>query len=161
MTAYLPGALFYSTTIPACLWFLAKNKNMEGFRNRKGEVLFIDARKLGSLVDRTRRELNDEDIAQISDTYHAWRGEEHSIERRGEYEDVSGFCYSASLSDIKANSYLLAPGGFVGAEDELDDGVPFEDKFLALKDRLELYFSEGSKLELSIKNNLIGLANDV
>jgi type I restriction enzyme M protein len=103
----LPGALFYSTTIPACLWFLAKNKNTEGFRNRKGEVLFIDARKLGSLVDRTRRELSDEDVARISDTYHAWRGEEHAIERRGEYEDVSGFCYSASLEDISANDYDL------------------------------------------------------
>ena len=77
----LPGNLFYGVTIPCCLWFLAKNKNTEGFRNRKGEVLFIDARKIGTMVDRARRDFSAEDTAQISDTYHAWRGEEHAIER--------------------------------------------------------------------------------
>ena len=150
----LPGALFYSTTIPACLWFLAKNKNTEGFRNRKGKVLFIDARKLGALVDRTRRELSDEDIAKISDTYHAWRGEEHAIERRGEYEDVASFCCSASLEDIKTHGYVLTPGRFVGAEDELDDGVPFEEKFSALTMRLEEQFATGQYLEKKIREDL-------
>ena len=151
----LPGALFYSTAIPACLWFLAKNKNTEGFRNRKNEVLFIDARKLGALVDRVRRELSDADIAKISDTYHAWRGEEHAVERRGAYENVSGFCYSASLEDIKSHGYVLTPGRFVGAEEELDDGVPFEEKFAALKHRLVEQFDEGKKLETTIMNRLL------
>ena len=85
--------VLFNDQFPACLWFLAKNKNAEGFRNRKGKVLFIDARKLGALVDRTRRELSDEDVVKISDTYHAWRGEEHAIERRGDYEDVSRFLF--------------------------------------------------------------------
>jgi len=150
----LPGALFYSTTIPACLWFLAKNKNTEGFRNRKGEVLFIDARKLGSLVDRTRRELSDEDTLKISDTYHAWRGEELAIERRGTYDDVSGFCYSASLEDIKTHDYLLTPGRFVGAEDELDDGIPFEEKFDVLQSALKKHFETGDTLQSNISRNL-------
>jgi type I restriction enzyme M protein len=157
----LPGALFYSTTIPACLWFLAKNKNTDGFRNRKGEVLFIDARKLGELFDRVRRELNDEDITKISDTYHAWRGEEHAIERCGAYEDISGFCYSASLEDIKSHGFVLTPGRFVGAEDELDDGVSFEKKFLSMKDKLTEQFSEGAVLEQQITKNLSGIRYDV
>ena len=146
----LPGNLFYGVTIPCCLWFLAKNKNTEGFRNRKGEVLFIDARKLGTMVDRVVREFSVEDTAQISDTYHAWRGEEHAIERRGDYEDVSGFCYSASLEDIKAHGFVLTPGRFVGAEDELDDGVPFEEKFALLKDEVKKQFLIGRKLEQKI-----------
>ena len=95
-------------------------------------MLFIDARKLGTMVDRVRRDFNSEDTLKISDTYHAWRGQSDAIERRGEYEDVSGFCYSASLEDIKTHGYVLTPGRFVGAEDELDDGVPFEEKFEAL-----------------------------
>ena len=156
----LPGALFYSTAIPACLWFLAKNKNTEGFRNRKNEVLFIDARKLGALVDRVRRELSDGDIAKISDTYHAWRGEKHAIERRGEYKDVSGFCISASLADIKTQDYVLTPGRYVGAEDEIDDGVPFEEKFEALKIQLRSQFAEGQKLEKNIENNFDRLITD-
>ena len=92
------------------------------------------------MVDRARREFSAEDTAQISDTYHAWRGEEHAIETRWRYEDVSGFCYSASLEDIKTHGYVLTPGRFVGAEDELDDGVPFEEKFEALKRTLEQQF---------------------
>ena len=124
----LPGNLFYGVAIPCCLWFLAKNKNTEGFRNRKGEVLFIDARKLGTMTNRVLRDFSSEDTLKISDTYHAWRGQSDAIERRGEYEDVSGFSYSACLEDIKTHGYVLTPGRFVGAEDELDDGVPFEGK---------------------------------
>jgi len=146
----LPGNLFYGVTISCCLWFLAKNKNTEGFRNRKGEVLFIDARKLGTMINRVVRDFGAEDVAQITDTYHAWRGEDHAIERRGVYEDVSGFCYSASLDDIKSHGYVLTPGRFVGAEDELDDGVPFEEKFDALKVRLEEQFVKGENLQLDI-----------
>jgi type I restriction enzyme M protein len=94
----LPGQLFYSTQIPACLWFLAKNKTGGGkYRNRKGETLFIDARKLGTLIDRTQRELTDEDVAKIADTYHRWRGDS----KTGEYEDIAGFCFSAKLADIE------------------------------------------------------------
>ena len=150
----LPGNLFYGVTIPCCLWFFAKNKNTEGFRNRKGEVLFIDARKLGTLVDRVRRDFSTDDVAQISDTYHAWRGQSEAIERRGEYEDVSGFCYSASLADIKSHGYVLTPGRFVGAEDELDDGVPFEEKFSELKKTLAEQFIESDRLQSLIKVKL-------
>ncbi len=150
----LPGNLFYGVTIPCCLWFLAKNKNTEGFRNRKGEVLFIDARKLGTMFDRVVREFSAEDTAQISDTYHAWRGEEHAIDRRGEYEDVSGFCYSASLEDIKTHGYVLTPGRFVGAEDEIDDGVVFADKFKELKAELGQHFTESERLQKLIEEKI-------
>ncbi|KXV80086.1 DNA methyltransferase, partial [Acetobacter malorum] len=92
----LPGQLFYSTQIPACLWFLTRTKKQKGWRDRRGEMLFIDARKLGKLVDRTRRELTDEDVARIADTYHAWRGEKNA----GKYEDIPGFCKSATLDEV-------------------------------------------------------------
>ena len=150
----LPGNLFYGVTIPCCLWFLTKNKNQKGTRDRKGKVLFIDARKIGTMVDRVRRDFSDEDVLQISDTYHAWRGQPDAIKRRGTYEDISGFCHSASLADVESNGYVLTPGRFVGAEDEKDDGVPFEEKFLMLKNRLEAQFTEGRTLETSIKENL-------
>ena len=150
----LPGNLFYGVTISCCLWFLAKNKNTEGFRNRKGEVLFIDARKLGTMTNRVLRDFSSEDTLKISDTYHAWRGQSDAIERRGEYKDVSSFSYSASLEDIKTQGYVLTPGRFVGAEEELDDGVPFEEKFEALKMKLSEQFDKGSKLENTILNNL-------
>ena len=150
----LPGNLFYGVTIPCCLWFLAKNKNIEGFRNRKGEVLFIDARKLGTMVDRVRRDFSDDDILQISDTYHARRGQSDAIERRGGYKDVSGFSYSANLEDIKEHDYVLTPGRFVGAEDEPDDGVPFSEKFSKLKFKLEDHFEKNRELEEKISVNL-------
>jgi type I restriction enzyme M protein len=153
----LPGNLFFGVTIPCCLCFFAKNKNTEGFRNRKGKTLFIDARKIGTLVDRVRRDFSAEDVAKISDTYHAWRGQSESIERRGEYEDVSGFCYAASLEDIKSHGYVLTPGRFVGVEDELDDGVPFEEKFSELKIKLEEHFEKNIELEKKIKERLIQL----
>jgi type I restriction enzyme M protein len=102
------------------------------------------------MINRVVRDFGAEDVAQITDTYHAWRGEDHAIERRGVYEDVSGFCYSASLDDIKSHGYVLTPGRFVGAEDELDDGVPFEEKFDALKVRLEEQFVKGENLQLDI-----------
>jgi type I restriction enzyme M protein len=150
----LPSALFYSTQIPACLWFLTKNKKAEGYRDRSGETLFIDARKLGTMVDRTRRELSGDDAAQISDTYHAWRGEANAIGRRGEYEDIAGFCFSAKINDINEHGYVLTPGHFVGTEDEEDDGVPFEEKFNTLKLKLEQQFIEGDELNNTINKKL-------
>ena len=155
----LPGALFYSTQIPACLWFLTKNKNAKGFRDRRGESLFIDARKLGTMVDRTRRELGEDDIAQITDTYHAWRGETDAIERRGEYEDVAGFTFSAELDDIKEHGHVLTPSRFVGAEAEDDDGIPFDEKFAALKGQLEDQFKTSSELQEVISKSLYGIVS--
>ena len=155
----LPGNLFYGVTIPCCLWFLAKNKKTKGFRNRKGEVLFIDARKLGTMTNRVFRDFSSEDTLKISDTYHAWQGQSDAIERRGKYEDVAGFCYSAGLEDIKTHGYVLTPGRFVGAEDELDDDVPFEEKFEALKARLQEQFSESHKLENDINSCLDNKSN--
>jgi len=146
----LPGNLFYGVTIPCCLWFLTKNKKPEGLRNRSGEVLFIDARKIGTMVDRVRRDFSDDDVLKISDTYHAWRGQPDAVERSGAYENISGFCFSASLDDIKSHGYVLTPGRFVGAEDELDDGVPFEEKFTNLKTDIENQFKIGRELEVKI-----------
>ncbi len=148
----LPGQLFYSTQIPACLWFLAKDKSNgiardKKLRDRRGEILFIDARKLGHMVDRTRRELSDEDIAKIADTYHAWR------EGNG-YEDVPGFCKSASLEEVRGHNYVLTPGRYVGATAVEEDDVPFEEKMAELTAKLAEQFEESSRLEVEIKKNL-------
>ncbi|MDE8345214.1 MAG: class I SAM-dependent DNA methyltransferase [Acidocella sp.] len=131
----LPGQLFYSTQIPACLWFLARDKKNGKFRDRRGEVLFIDARKLGHLVDRTRRELSDEDVAKIAGAYHAWR-------EGKEYADVPGFCRAAELEEISAQGFVLTPGRYVGAADVEDDEVPFEERFAALNATLEAQFAK-------------------
>ena len=152
----LPGQLFYGTQIPACLWFLARNKKNGRFRNRSGQTLFIDARKLGHLVDRTHRELSDEEIARIARTYHAWRGEKEA----GKYEDVPGFCKSATIDEIAAHGYVLTPGRYVGAEEVEDDDEPFEDKMKRLTAKLEEQFAEGARLEQIIRENLKGLAYD-
>jgi type I restriction enzyme M protein len=149
----LPGNLFYGVTIPCCLWFLTKNKKPKGLRDRSNKILFIDARKLGTMVDRVRRDFSDDDILQISDTYHAWQGQHDVIERRGAYEDISGFCYSANLQNIKSHNYALTPGRFVGVEDELDDGVPFEQKFMKLHETLKKHFTTGEKLQRNIQAN--------
>ena len=118
----LPGQLFYSTQIPACLWFLARR------RKRHGEVLFIDARKLARMVDRTHRELTDENIARIADTYHSWQAEQDD----DGYADVPGFCKSAPLDEVRRHGHVLTPGRYVGAEPQEDDGEPFEDKMKRL-----------------------------
>ncbi len=146
----LPGQLFYSTQIPACLWFLAKDKGNSGFRDRRGEVLFIDARKLGRMVDRTRKELADEDVTQIARTYHAWRGEKDA----GTYEDVPGFCKSASLDDIREHGHVLTPGRYVGAQALEDDDEPFELRFAALKETLAEQFAEAEELSALIQAKL-------
>ena len=150
----LPGQLFYSTQIPACLWFLARGKNPGGgWRDRRGEVLFIDARKLGALVDRTRRELSDEDIARIADTYHAWRGEKDA----GPYADVPGFCASATLADIRGHSHVLTPGRYVGAADVEDGDAPFEDRFSALQATLDNQFAADERLAVTIRAALASI----
>jgi type I restriction enzyme M protein len=151
----LPGQLFYSTQIPACLWFLARNKGNHSFRDRRGEVLFIDARKLGHLVDRTRREFSDDDIARIATIYHAWRGEKGA----GEYKDIPGFCKQATIEEIRTHNHVLTPGRYVGAADLEDDGVPFGERFTALKVKLEEQFAVSQKLQATITTNLRGLVN--
>ncbi|MDQ3397848.1 MAG: type I restriction-modification system subunit M [Deinococcota bacterium] len=146
----LPGQLFYSTQIPVCLWFLAKNKTNGRFRDRTGEVLFIDARKLGHLVDRTRREFADEDVATIASTYHRWR------EGEG-YEDLPGFCKSATLEDIAAHGFVLTPGRYVGAAAAEEDAVSFPERFAELQAKLEEHFSEAAGLETAIRERLARL----
>jgi type I restriction enzyme M protein len=155
----LPGQLFYSTQIPVCLWFLAKNKSADakrGFRDRRKQTLFIDARKLGTLVDRVHRELTDADLEKITETYHSWRGDRGA----GQYEDFAGFCKSASTSDIAAHGYVLTPGRYVGAEEVEDDGEPFEDKMARLVAELHAQFADSANLEQVIKDNLSGLGYD-
>ncbi|APG06967.1 DNA methyltransferase [Bradyrhizobium japonicum] len=144
----LPGQLFYSTQIPACLWFLARNKRGGGkLRDRRGEVLFIDARKLGTLVDRTRKEFSDEDVAKIAGVYHAWR-------EGKAYSDAAGFCKSSTLEEIRGHNHVLTPGRFVGAADTEDDDVPFAERFAALEARLEKEFAEGERLMNTIRAKL-------
>lgn len=146
----LPDRLFYSTQIPACLWFLARDKRNGRFRDRRGQVLLIDARKMGRMVDRTHRELTDEDIARIADTYHAWRGDPDA----GEYEDVPGFCKSATLEEIRKHGYVLTPGRYVGAEAAAGDGEPFEEKMQRLVAQLREQQAEAAKLDAAIAANL-------
>ena len=151
----LPGQLFYSTQIPACLWFLARDRSNGIARNvklrdRRNEILFIDARKLGHMVDRTRKEFSDADIEKITRAYHAWRGEGDA----GAYEDVPGFCKSATLEEIKAHGYVLTPGRYVGAADVEDDDVPFAERFAALRAKLEEQFAESDRLTGQIRLNL-------
>ncbi|MGB0843854.1 MAG: type I restriction-modification system subunit M [Alphaproteobacteria bacterium] len=148
----LPGQLFYSTQIPACLWILARNKGTNGHRDRKGEFLFIDARNLGHMVDRTRREFDAEDIAKIAGTYHDWRSKEPVTA----YEDKAGFCKSATLEEIKSNGFVLTPGRYVGTEEAEDDGVPFEEKFAELRAEIGKSLKRSRKLEADIAR-LLGL----
>ncbi len=147
----LPGQLFYSTQIPACLWFLTRNKNPGGgLRDRRGEVLFIDARKLGHMADRTRKEFPDEDIALIADTYHAWRGAPDATP----YQDEPGFSKSATIEEIREHNHVLTPGRYVGAPPSEEDDVPFEERFAELKATLVGQFAEADKLSDLIRKKL-------
>jgi type I restriction enzyme M protein len=148
----LPGQLFYTTQIPACLWFIARNKKNGKFRDRRGQTLFIDARKMGHLIDRTHREFSDEEISRIAQTYHAWRGSRPSV--KSDYIDIPGFCKSAAIEDIRAHGYVLTPGRYVGAENIEDDDEPFDEKMKRLTAKLEEQFAESSKLDAEIRNNL-------
>lgn len=154
----LPGQLFYSTQIPACLWFLARNKNPgHGWRDRRGEVLFIDARKLGHMVDRTRKEFTDEDIARIVGTYHAWRGEPDA----DAYEDVPGFCKAAILEEIRGHGHVLTPGRYVGAAAVEADDVPFDERFAELRETLAEQFAEAEELSARIQTKLEEVGGNV
>ena len=152
----LPGQLFYSTQIPACLWFLARR------RERSGEILFMDARKLGRMVDRTHRELTAEDIARIAETYHAWRNRASPPSKQegqgeggaDEYKDVPGFCKSATLEEVRKHSHVLTPGRYVGAEVQEEDGEPFEDKMKRLAAQWRKQQAEAARLDAAIEKNL-------
>ena len=146
----MPGQLFYSTQIPVCLWFLARNKRNGSFRDRRGETLFIDARKLGTLIDRVHRDLTDDDIARIAGTYHAWRGDKGAAE----YADIPGFCKATKLEEIRKHGHVLTPGRYVGAEAVEDDGEPFDEKMKRLTALLRQQMAEGKKLDDAIETNL-------
>jgi type I restriction enzyme M protein len=158
----LPGQLFSNTQIPACIWFLTRNKSGRAgssggagspsrpLRNRKGQTLFIDARKLGFMVDRVLRGFTAEDIEKIAGTFRKWK-------RGADYQDVAGFCKSAELKLIQQHDCVLTPGRYVGAEDIEDDGEPFEEKMPRLVAELHAQFDESAKLEQAIKANLRGL----
>ena len=152
----MPGQLFFTTGIPVCLWFVTRSKKggtLGGnrLRDRRKQTLFIDARKMGTLVNRTLRELSDEDIARIADTYHAWRGE--APKGQPEYEDIAGFCMSASTEEIEKHGFVLTPGRYVGAEEIEDDGIPFEEKMDKLTAVLREQFAESAKLQAQIEAN--------
>lgn len=147
----LPSQLFYNTGIPACLWFLSRDKTNSNFRNREGEILFIDARKMGYMADRTHRELSDEDVQHIAQVYHSWRGE------GGEYEDLRGFCKSVKLDDVKKHDFILTPGRYVGFAEEEEDPEEFEEKMKELTSELAEQFKKSKQMEQEIKANLKGL----
>ena len=177
----LPSQLFYNTMIPVCLWFVSRDRQNNKFRDRRGETLFIDARKLGVMIDRKHKTLTEEDIKRIADTYHTWRGEMASMEtgqtllaaeqstiddylkESGEreesegYEDIPGFCKTAMIDEIRKNGYILTPGRYVGMEEIEDDGIPFEEKMAELSATLYEQFAEAARLEAAIKKNLEGL----
>jgi type I restriction enzyme M protein len=146
----LPGQLFYSTQIPVCLWFIARDKQNSGFRDRRGETLFIDARKLGTMADRTHKELTNQDIQKIAGTYHAWRGQPDLPE----YQDEAGFCKAATIEEIRDNNHILTPGRYVGIPEREEDDEPFEEKMQRLTDQLYAQFAESQRLEREIRKNL-------
>ena len=171
----LPGQLFTNTQIPACIWFLTKNKGERSsaagrkLRDRKGEVLFIDARNLGYMKDRVLRDFTADDLNQVTETYHNWQTTTPVIpaqagiqsDKEGGYQDIPGFCKSAKLEELQKHDYVLTPGRYVGAAAEEDDGEPFADKMARLTATLKTQFEESDRLEKEIKNNLAGLGYDV
>jgi len=147
----LPGQLFFSTAIPACLWFLAKDRSGDSaLRDRRGEILFIDARTLGRMVDRTHREFTDDDIARVASTYHAWR----SVVGTEPYNDELGYCKSVSLDDVFTHNCVLTPGRYVGVALQPDDGEPFADKMTGLAAQWRAQRAEAEKLDAQIETNL-------
>lgn len=152
----LPGQMFYSTGIPVSLWFVDMNKESADERSRKGETLFIDARNLGEMIDRTHRAFNADDIKKIADTYHAYRGTNDQ-----EYQDVAGFCKVANLEEIAQNDYVLTPGRYVGLAKQENDGEPYEEKMARLTSELKEQFEESNKLQAQIKDVLKELGYEI
>ncbi len=152
----LPGQLFYSTQIPVCLWILSRDKSANGHRDRQGEVLFIDARNKGHMVDRVRREFSEEDIEKIAGTYRRWRAKPETLEEKGweAYTDEPGFCKSEGLETIRKFDHVLTPGRYVGAADAVDDGVSFDEKFAGLKAKLDKQFDSSKQLEALVQKQL-------
>ena len=146
----LPGQLFYSTQIPACLWFIARNRENGKLRNRINEILFISASKMGQMVSRTHRELTSEEINQIAKTYHAWRGENY----RDEYIDIPGFCKSATIEEVRQFEYMLTPGRYVGVELQREDDEVFEDKMSRLSSQWFEHSREATEIDQLISSNL-------
>ena len=144
----LPKQLFYNTGIPACLWFISRKKAGNGNRKRAGKTLFIDATEIGYMLDRTHRAFTDQDIKKVSDTYHGWR------DKNGKYEDIKGFCKSATLDEIKKHKCILTPGRYVGIPDEEEDGIPFEEKIATLTRELKGQVEEEDSLNKEIKKQL-------
>ncbi len=139
----MPNQLFYATGIPCCLWIMRMNKN----ENTKNKILFIDAKNLGHMIDRKVRELSEDDIQKITNTYHKWRKNEN-------YEDIAGFCKSSTKEEVKENNYVLTPGRYVGTEEIKDDGIPFEEKMTNLTQELAKQMDESVKLDKEIKKKL-------
>ncbi len=151
----LPDKLFYTTQIPASLWFVSRDRYDQKFRNRHDEILFIDARKMGTMTDRRHRELTEEELKQITDTYHNWRN------KNGKYEDVKGFCKAAKIEKVEKNGYVLTPGRYVGTDFEMEDDEEFEAKMQRLTSNLSQQFKESKELETKIKETLKKVGFDI
>jgi type I restriction enzyme M protein len=151
----LPSQLFYNTMIPACLWFITRDKKNNKFRDRSGETLFIDARNMGKMVDRRHRDLAKEDVEKISSTYHAWR------EGSSNYKDIPGFCKSSEMDEMKKHEYILTPGRYVGVEEIEEDFEEFSEKMKKLTSDLSLQFKKSKELEEEIRKNLKGLGYEI
>jgi len=151
----LPPQLFFNTGIPACLWFVTRDKKNNKFRDRRGEMLFIDARNMGTMIDRRHRVLTDDDIKKISQTYHAWRGELEG------YQDVKGFCKSAKLEEVRQQNWVLTPGRYVGSEEKEEDMEEFNEKMQRLTSELSEQFKKSKELEEEIRKNLERIGFDI
>lgn len=151
----LPKNLFYNVTIPACLWFLSRKRAGNGNRKRSGEILFIDASEVGHMIDRKHRMFTDDDVQKLSNTYHEWRKE------NGDYEDIKGFCKSATLKVVEKHKYVLTPGRYVGITDEEDDGIPFDEKMKALTGELAKQISEEKRVDDEIKKQLSNIGYEL
>ncbi len=151
----MPSQLFYNTMIPVCLWFVSRDRKNHKFRDRRGEILFIDARNMGEMIDRRHRELTDADITKISSTYHTWRS------KTKKYKDIAGFCKSAKREEVVKNGHILTPGRYVGTEAQEEDSEVFEEKMKRLTGELATQFSKSDRLEVEIKKNLKGLGYEI
>lgn len=151
----LPTQLFYNTQIPACLWFLARNRTNHKFRDRSNEILFIDARKLGTMINRKNKVLTDDDIARIADAYHSWRSKDVN------FEDIAGFCKAATIAEVEANNFVLTPGRYVGTEEVEDDGVSYHEKVSKISGELKDQFEKSIELQERIKENLLKIGINI